>query len=116
MTSLFEGRYSDLAVLRYLSPKAKSSTSHASSRTGFPSLGLYCSSKVAIEGLTGCWAAELGKNGTMVNEVNPGPVESEMLANIPKDIVEGQKMAATLENRVGRWRWRMLWLGWRGGK
>ena len=75
--------------------------SSVGSRAGFPSLGLYCSSKAAIEGLTRCWAAELGGNGTTVNAVNPGPVESEMLKNIPKDIVDGQKKATPLENRVG---------------
>ena len=54
-----------------------------------------------MEGLTRCWAAELGKNGTTVNAVNPGPVQSEMLDNIPKDIVEMQKAQTPLQNRVG---------------
>ena len=90
------------AVLPYLNPKGRIiNISSVGSRAGFPGLGLYCSSKAAIEGLTRCWAAELGKNGTTVNAVNPGPVESEMLTNIPKEIVEGQKKATPLENRVG---------------
>lgn len=54
-----------------------------------------------MEGLTRCWAAELGKNGTTVNAVNPGPVQSEMLDNIPKDIVDMQKAQTPLQNRVG---------------
>lgn len=71
------------------------------SRYGFPGLGLYCSSKAALEGLTRSWATELGKNGTTVNQVNPGPVQTEMLDNIPKEIVNAQKAATPVENRVG---------------
>lgn len=71
------------------------------SRFGFPGLGLYCSSKAALEGLTRSWATELGKNGTTVNQVNPGPVQTEMLDNIPKEIVAAQKAATPVENRVG---------------
>jgi 3-oxoacyl-[acyl-carrier protein] reductase len=90
------------AVLPYLPPGGRIiNISSAGSRAGFKDLSLYCSSKAAIEGLTRCWAAELGHNGTTVNAVNPGPVESEMLANIPKDIVEGQKKATPIENRLG---------------
>ncbi|KAM7183471.1 3-ketoacyl-acyl carrier protein reductase [Rhypophila sp. PSN 637] len=70
-------------------------------RKGFPKLGLYCSSKAALEGLTRCWAAELGGNGTTVNQINPGPVQSEMLENIPKEIVDLQKMQTPLQNRLG---------------
>ena len=70
-------------------------------RAGFPGLSVYCSSKAAIEGLTRSWAAELGHNGTTVNTVNPGPVQSEMLNNIPKEIVEAQNKATPLQNRVG---------------
>lgn len=71
------------------------------SRCGFAGLSLYCSSKAALEGLTRCWAAELGGNGTTVNQINPGPVQTEMLDNIPKDIVDMQKKLTPVENRVG---------------
>jgi 3-oxoacyl-[acyl-carrier protein] reductase len=70
-------------------------------RAGFSNLSLYCSSKAALEGLTRSWAAELGHNGTTVNCVNPGPVQSEMLDNIPKDIVEAQKKSTPIEKRLG---------------
>jgi 3-oxoacyl-[acyl-carrier protein] reductase len=90
------------AVLPYLSPGGRIiNISSVGSRAGFKDLSLYCSSKAAIEGLTRCWAAELGHKGTTVNAVNPGPVESEMLANIPQDIVEGQKKDTPIENRLG---------------
>ncbi|KAK0644596.1 dehydrogenase with different specificitie [Cercophora newfieldiana] len=70
-------------------------------RCGFAQLGLYCSSKAALEGLTRCWAAELGRDGTTVNQVNPGPVQTAMLENIPREIVDGQKARTPVGNRVG---------------
>lgn len=70
-------------------------------RHGFKDLSLYCSSKAALEGMTRCWAAELGGEGHTVNAVNPGPVKSDMLENIPKDIVEMQKSQTPIQNRVG---------------
>jgi 3-oxoacyl-[acyl-carrier protein] reductase len=75
--------------------------SSVGARSGFPGLSVYCSSKAAIEGLTRCWAAELGKSGTTVNCVSPGPVETAMLGNIPKEIVAQQKQQTPLENRIG---------------
>lgn len=70
-------------------------------RQGFAGLGLYCSSKSALESLTRTWARELGGNGTTVNLVAPGPVQSDMLDNIPKEIVDMQKAQTPIENRVG---------------
>ena len=71
------------------------------SRAGFAAMGLYCSSKAALEGLTRCWAAELGSNGTTVNCVNPGPVPSEMLDGVPPAIVAAQKASTPIQNRLG---------------
>ena len=59
-----------------------------------------CSSKAALEGLTRCWGAELGKDGTTVNAVASGPVESDMLANILKEIVDMQKKSTPVDQRV----------------
>src|SRR5262249_54078560 len=70
-------------------------------RFGFNALSIYCSSKAAIEGFTRCWACELGANGTTVNQVNPGPVQTEMLDNIPKELIAMQKQQTPVENRVG---------------
>lgn len=70
-------------------------------RYGFKNLSLYCSSKAALEGLTRCWATELGHNGTTVNCVCPGPVQSDMLDNIPEEIKEMQRMQTPIENRFG---------------
>jgi len=89
-------------ILPYLPDKGRIvNISSVGGRAGFAELGLYCSSKAALEGLTRCWAKELGLRGITVNAVCPGPVESEMLANIPKDIVDGQKKNTPVENRVG---------------
>ncbi|KAI1819651.1 3-ketoacyl-acyl carrier protein reductase [Xylaria intraflava] len=70
-------------------------------RAAFKNLSLYCSSKAALEGLTRCWAAELGRDGTTVNCVSPGPVASALLDNIPQDLVEMQKSITPLGNRLG---------------
>lgn len=70
-------------------------------RAGFAGLGLYCASKSALEGLTRCWAAELGRDGTTVNQVNPGPVQSDMLRNIPTEIVDMQMKNTPVQNRLG---------------
>ncbi|KAJ4128803.1 hypothetical protein NW768_007322 [Fusarium equiseti] len=75
--------------------------SSVGARCGFKNLSLYCASKAALEGLTRSWAAELGAEGHTVNAVNPGPVQSELLDNIPKEIVEMQKKQTPAGNRLG---------------
>lgn len=91
------------AILPYLQPKGRIiNISSVGSREGFASLGLYCASKAAVEGLTRVWAMELGHNGTTVNAVNPGPVQTELLNNIPKDIIDMQKKLTAVEHRLGQ--------------
>lgn len=75
--------------------------SSVGARSGFKDLCLYCSSKAALEGMTRSWAAELGEEGHTVNAVNPGPVRSEMLDNIPQDIIKMQKAQTPVGNRLG---------------
>ncbi|KAI0148385.1 3-ketoacyl-acyl carrier protein reductase [Xylariaceae sp. FL1272] len=90
------------ALLPYFAPESRIiNIGSVGGRAAFKNLSLYCSSKAALEGLTRCWAAELGHNGTTVNCVNPGPVQSELLDNIPKEIVEMQKATTPLQNRLG---------------
>ncbi|OGE52914.1 hypothetical protein PENARI_c009G05540 [Penicillium arizonense] len=90
------------AVLPYLATNGRIiNLSSVGARAAFANLSVYCSSKAAIEGLTRCWAAELGHNGTTVNAVSPGPVQSQMLDNIPRELVEAQKKATPIEHRVG---------------
>jgi 3-oxoacyl-[acyl-carrier protein] reductase len=75
--------------------------SSVGSRFGPPQLALYAASKAAIEGMTRSLAQELGGAGHTVNAVAPGPTESEMLAEVPKDIVENQLKTTAVQHRVG---------------
>jgi 3-oxoacyl-[acyl-carrier protein] reductase len=70
-------------------------------RTGAANMSLYCSSKAAIEGMTRALAQELGDAGHTVNAVAPGPVESDMLEGVPKDMVQAQLKLTAVERRVG---------------
>lgn len=90
------------AVLPHLPAKARIiNITSVGARSGFKDLSLYISSKAAVEGLTRAWAAELGGNGTTVNAVAPGPVQSDMLDNIPAEIKELQKKTTPVEGRFG---------------
>jgi 3-oxoacyl-[acyl-carrier protein] reductase len=89
-------------VLPYLrSPGRIVNVGSIAARYGFKDLSVYCSTKAALEALTRCWATELGAAKHCVNTVNPGPVSSELLDNIPQDIVEMQKANTPAEKRLG---------------
>jgi 3-oxoacyl-[acyl-carrier protein] reductase len=47
------------------------------------------------------WAAELGLSGHTVNCVNAGPVQMELMDNIPKKTIAMQKSQAPIQNRTG---------------
>lgn len=90
------------AVLPHMPPRSRIiNISSVGGRAGFANLSLYTSSKAALEGLTRSWAGELGVNGTTVNAVAPGPVQSEMLDSIPKEILSAQKNSTPVETRLG---------------
>ncbi|KAI1455915.1 NAD(P)-binding protein [Annulohypoxylon moriforme] len=90
------------ATLPYLNSNGRIiNMGSVAARTAFKNFSLYCSSKAALEGLTRVWATELGGNGTTVNCIEPGPVQSDMLGDIPKDIVDMQKALTPIENRIG---------------
>lgn len=76
--------------------------SSVGARAGYPSVGVYSASKAALEGFTRNWAAELGGDGTTVNAVNPGPVQSEMLDKVDPKIIAPQKEATAIQKRVGK--------------
>jgi len=75
--------------------------SSVGARAGFENLTLYAASKAALEGMTRALAAELGHQGHTVNAVASGPVKSEMLDDVPKDIVEMQLKTTPVEHRHG---------------
>jgi 3-oxoacyl-[acyl-carrier protein] reductase len=90
------------AVLPYLrAPGRIINISSVGARYGFKNLSVYCSSKTALEGLTRCWAAELGAAGHTVNAVNPGPVQTQLMENIPQEYIALQKSQTPVENRIG---------------
>ncbi|CAD6583194.1 MAG: hypothetical protein ASARMPRED_001256 [Alectoria sarmentosa] len=89
-------------VLPYLrAPGRIINVSSIGARLGLKDLSVYCSSKAAVEGLTRCFAAELGTQGHTVNTVNPGPVPTDVLDGIPKELVEMHKNMTPVEKRLG---------------
>jgi 3-oxoacyl-[acyl-carrier protein] reductase len=75
--------------------------SSVGARLGFENLAMYSASKAALEGLTRGLAAELGHQGHTVNTVAPGPVQSDMLDDVPQDLVELQLKMTPVEHRYG---------------
>lgn len=64
------------------------STSSMVSLYGQPSGCGYPASKSAVNGLTKSLARELGKDGIRVNAVAPGVTKTDMVANLPEDMVK----------------------------
>lgn len=91
------------AILPHLPKRAGRiiNISSVGARIGVPNMSLYCSTKAALEGLTRCWADELGADGHTVNTVNPGAVQSDMLDKLPRDVIDAQKAVTSVEKRIG---------------
>jgi 3-oxoacyl-[acyl-carrier protein] reductase len=90
------------AVVPYLqAPGRIINVSSVGGRCGFANFSLYSASKAAVEGMTRGLAAELGPAGHTVNAVGPGPIQSDMMEQIPKDMIEMQKKQTPLGHRVG---------------
>lgn len=75
-------------------------TSSMVSLYGQPSGMAYPTSKFAINGLTKSLARELGKFGIRVNAVAPGITNTDMVKNLPKEMIEPLIQAIPLR-RVG---------------
>ncbi|KAL1614897.1 hypothetical protein SLS56_011993 [Neofusicoccum ribis] len=77
-------------------------------RIGHPGSGVYSASKVALEGLTRAWAAELGAAGHSVNVVAPALTETDMMARATsgegfnEQAVQIQKMMTPMEHRFAK--------------
>ena len=63
-------------------------TSSMVSLYGQPSGVMYPSSKFAVNGMTKSLARELGKYGIRVNAVAPGVTETDMVRNLPQEMIE----------------------------
>ncbi len=50
--------------------------------------GVYCASKWAVQGLSGCMAEELREHGIRVSTVCPGSVATEFAGRGPKDVTK----------------------------
>jgi 3-oxoacyl-[acyl-carrier protein] reductase len=90
------------AVVPYLrKPGRIINISSTASRQSPPNHSLYGASKSAIEGMTRALAHDLGKDGTTVNCVAPGAVESDMLGDIPDEVLQTLFKSTAVEQRVG---------------
>ncbi|KAF2452951.1 dehydrogenase with different specificitie [Lineolata rhizophorae] len=91
------------AVLPHLrAPGRIINVSSVGARVGFEAMATYLASKAGLEGLTRGLAAELGPaGGHTVNAVEPGPVESDMLDELPQDLIQWQKNRTPIGHRVG---------------
>lgn len=69
--------------------------SHQAFQPGF-GVANYAASKAALVGLTRSAAVELGPSNVNVNAVAPGFVNTEMLSNLPKEIVDRARKEAVL--------------------
>jgi 3-oxoacyl-[acyl-carrier protein] reductase len=70
-------------------------------RSGTPQLAVYAASISVTEGMAQRLAQKLRDAGHTVNGVAPGPTESEMLADVPKNVVDHQLKTTAVQHHVG---------------
>ncbi|KAL1745988.1 hypothetical protein HDZ31DRAFT_81577 [Schizophyllum fasciatum] len=90
------------AVVPYLrAPGRIVNMSSVGARSGLSGYTVYSATKGAVEGFTRALAVEIGGAGHAVNAVAPGPVQSDMMDTLPKDLIEIQKKRTAMQNRLG---------------
>jgi len=72
-----------------------------SSTAAWMSAGFYGLAKLAINGLTGCLARELGPSGIRVNAIAPGPTETGALKSVVPDAFIQPMVAQLALARIG---------------
>ena len=93
------------AIIPHLSPNNARiiNIGSTAARVGVPGISLYSASKLAVEGLTRSWAAELGDRGVTVNTVAPGSTQSDLLdASTNSDDVALEAQRTPVGRRIGR--------------
>lgn len=70
-------------------------------RQGWPNTFAYAAAKVAVEGLTRCFAAELGPAGHSVNCISSGPVQADLTRLLPAGVLDHLVSSTSLQNRIG---------------
>ena len=51
----------------------------------------YVATKAGLIGMTKTWARELGKKGITVNAIAPGFIATEMVAQMPENVIDAMK-------------------------
>jgi acetoacetyl-CoA reductase len=62
----------------------------------------YSSAKSGIYGFTRSLALELARKGVTVNAISPGYLDSKMVADVPKDVLESQIISQIPVGRLGQ--------------
>lgn len=91
------------AVAKVMAEQKKGVIINASSVVGvYGNFGQtnYAATKWGVIGMTKTWAKELGRKGIRVNAVAPGFIATDMVANMPKKVVQMLKDKSPL-NRLG---------------
>jgi len=60
----------------------------------------YVATKAGVIGMTKVWARELGRKGITVNAVAPGFINTEMMATVPENVLDGLRQKTPL-GRLG---------------
>ncbi len=70
--------------------------SSPSARVPLPGQASYAASKAGLEGLTRALSRDLAAKGVLVNAVAPGLIETEMLEQMPKDVLASSLKAVAI--------------------
>jgi 3-oxoacyl-[acyl-carrier protein] reductase len=56
---------------------------------GAPGLAHYCAAKAGVHGLTKALAREVAEHGILVNAIAPGPIDTDILADVAEETMAG---------------------------